>query len=131
MTLRRVSWGDRINYRTQLTRFTTEIWTFLTTFEPDVELVELTAEHSSGDDADLSLFEGKVLKSLAEALVVRILLLRFFHFVIVVFAFVIFVVELPSEECESVVKYERNCAHTGSYITLMIKLQLGHVAMSS
>jgi hypothetical protein len=95
----------------------------------------LTVVHSSsgGDsDGDLPLLlKGKVLESLVEALVVGILLFHLFRFVVVVFTFVIFVIELPSEGCENEVAEGRNCTHTGSYITLIIKLQLGHVAMSS
>ena len=55
---------------------------------------------NSSDGGDLSLlFKGEVLESLMEALVVGILLSHFLCFAVI--TFVVFVIELPSEECEN------------------------------
>ena len=124
--------GVRTNYCTQLTRFSAETWTSLTISEPGVKLVVLIIGHSSGGGNLFLLLKGKVLKSLVEALIIGILFFRFFCLVIVaLLTFIIFIIELPPEECENQLSYRCNRAHTGSYMTLMIKLQLGHVAISS
>ena len=130
--MRRVSWRVCISYRTQLTHFIAETWTSPTIFELGARLAVFTVRHSGGGGDLPLLLEGKVFESLVEILIVGILLFCFFRFVLVaLLTFVVFVVKLPSAECESVSDHEWDCAHTGSYMTLMIKLQLGHVAMSS
>jgi hypothetical protein len=87
---------------------------------------------SGGSDGDLfALLEDKVLESFVEALMIGILLLRFHLFFFIFFAFVVFEIELPLKGVRMRCTADKDCAHTGSYITLMIKLQLGHVAMSS
>ena len=61
---------------------------------------------SSSSDDYLPLFlEGKVLENLMKALVVRILFFYFFRFIVRI-TFIIFEVELPSEDCENVLEYE-------------------------
>jgi len=96
-----------INYHTQLTHFSAETWSSRTVFEPGVKLEVLATKHSSDGDGDLPLLlKGEVLKSLVETLIVRIPFFCFFSFVVVVFTFVIFVIELPSDERENVVWYE-------------------------
>ena len=65
-------------------------------FEPTEKLVVCTVGHSSGDGDLPLLFEGKVLESLMETLIVGILLCLFFRVIVVaLLAFIIFVIELP------------------------------------
>lgn len=98
----------RTNYCTQLTRFGAETWLSRTIFEPGVKLVVPAVGHSSGWDGDLPLLlKGEVLENLMEALIVGIPLFHFCFVVVVLFTFVIFVIELPSDECENAIYYEK------------------------
>ena len=64
--------------------------------------VACTAGNSSDNGDLLLLFEGKILESLMEALVVGILLFHFFLFTVVaLLTSIIFVIKLPPEEYEN------------------------------
>jgi len=96
-----------------------------------MKLMVLAAGHSSGGDRDPLLFlKGKDVESLVEALIVGIPLFCFRFIAVALFTFVLFAIELLSDGRGNVLYYEGIEAHTGSYMTLVIRVQPGHVGVS-